>query len=298
MSQEAQAATIAATLAAMAARSEAHQARDKASKAQSPAERAYYDQQAAEADAQTLALFAKAREHATEAGATRYAETMGAVANRITPTDPTADTGDALAQAAKILNDESEAVSAQMAPLYEHAARHVAKQLHDNSAHDPDAQKTHEIYAVHLHHPENGPDLSGSPSVAVRVSVVHLRSHEGDLVELLNEPAAALNLARVHPTHIVAVVAEGHAYPMSDTGQPDRTKPQHSRAVVMVTPFGMLSSTRLWDATARTWSDPAERWIPTDEQLPDENLPRALGNFYAVQMVAAQVLSEAEPDDN
>lgn len=288
---------IAATIAALDARGRAHRARAARDAATDPAEKAHHDREAAAAEDKARQLLTQAKTDATSAGATDYAETLGAIADRMVPTDPTADpeaTPDPLRQAADAIHEEAMRIGESLAPLFQHLCEHLSGALHDNSAHDPADQHGHEIYAVHVDL-DRASDDSETPVRMVGAKVVHLRTHEGDVLELLTNPAAALQLAQVHPTQIVAVVSEGRAHRADD--DPDAA-PLDCRAVVIATPMGLHTSARMWDANTRTWGEPAHRWNDNGH-IPDENLPQAVAAFYAVEMIAAHVLAEApEPDDD
>lgn len=287
--------TIARTLAAMTARQAANRARDNAEKATDPAERAHHEGRAAELDQQARELVAQARDTAADMGATEYAATMSGLLDRLTPPDPTAPAADALAAAAEIVNDAGDEIAAALAPIYRYAAETIAAQVFTHSENDPDDQHGHEIYAAEIGSPQDGPEIDGQHTAAVAVKVSHLRTHAGDLIELLQDPHAALQLAQIHPTQIVAVVAEGLAY--KDEQRTD--EPTHARTALVVCPFGLATYARLWDPTTRTWGEPATTWHATQDDAPPGKLPAALIAFYAVQMIAAQVLTETpEPDDN
>jgi hypothetical protein len=277
--------TITQTLAALVARSEANASRDKANQATDPAEKAHHDRAAADADQRARDHLAEAATAAQDHGADQYADTMRSIQQHLTPDDPT-ETPDPLAQAAAAMRDASLAITGQMVPLFQNMSQHLARALHDNSAHDPDAQHGHELYGASVDlGDDDGPE--GLPRV-IGVKVTHLRTHAGDPYDILNAEAA-LQLAEVHPSEIFAIVSEGLA---TNAERPDEPK-RHARCVVIVTPLGMRVSSRLWDADTRTWGQPAQEWYDT-ANTPDDPLTQAVAAFYTVHMVAAHVLGNAD----
>lgn len=277
---------IAATLAALHHRSQANRAARDLTTATEPGHRAALDQEQAEANRAALDQLERAEQLATEHGAGKYARTLAHLRQHLAPTDP-GTVPDPVAEAERIAQAAQLEITRQLAPLYRYALEHIAPQLFDRSHPNPEHQNGHELYAVEIGHPTEGPKLDGRETVGVGVSVSHLRTEPGDLIELLTEPAAAVQLAQVHPTSVLAIVVEGWAKNEAD----ERTG--HTRLVLITCPFGTMTYARRYEGDE--WSEPATTWHPEGER-PEGRLADALAQFYAVHMVAAQVLGETDPD--
>lgn len=283
-------AAIAATLAAITARSEANRARQQATEATDPAARAALDQQAAEADARALDAFDRAGTAATAAGNQAYAHMMREVTRRITPTDPTS-TPDPLDQAAQAIEDAANQIAGDLAPLYRMATEALAPMLAERSHPNPEHQRGHEFYAVEITPPTPGPDMDGQPTAAVVGRVVHLRTHAGDIYEVLDDLAAPVELARACPTQVLAIVNECHA--TNEEGQR-----KDGRAVLIICPFGLRVRLSTYDPKTREWIESGSTWHETGDDLEKVGpLAHSLGKFYAVEMIAAQIIGRRD-DDN